>query len=180
MRFSSDLGNRGCVMLSLTLVIFSLISTAFKRVLSAEVADLTITWETLSQELQDSSTTRAVGLYNNKLYVIGEYQHIYSINVSHLDTSNSSWWTTSSWQSDDYGTVTSFGRIRNGYTQVDNHLYIIGPSSTIRAMLIYDMETQSQVDASSYTYTLPNGVSVSCLVLYLWLRVVAAATSPAQ
>lgn len=134
--------------------------------------NISMSWTTLPQTLPEKLYAITTGVWNNSVYVIGGRQDsgtyslsAYSIHQQDLFTSNSSslWTAHQAWQNDSqYGAIDTIF-CTACFTTVNNLIYIIGPSNDATGlMLIYDMNTQSQIDSLSYEYQLPHFIRYPC------------------
>ena len=135
-----------------------------------------ISWRTLEETLPEATTDALICLYNNRIYIIGGYTHnhipinntsiehkipstnIYSISLpSLLSTSTNNpllWDPTGTWQNDtEYGYIQHIAGIKP-YAQEYNLIYMTAPSIEGK-MLIYDLDTQSQIAGNRYQWPMP-------------------------
>ena len=116
------------------------------------------------------------GFWNGTVFVIGgrddTYTHrseIYTIDVENiLSNSNdsTSWTSIGSWSTDaTYGLVSIF-HCTTCNVQVNNLLYMLGSANgnANGKMLIYDLESQTQIAGNSYDYSMPQTLRYPCTV----------------
>ena len=138
-------------------------------------SDTTFEWSFSPQKLPKPKASAAIGVWNNRLYMIGgsttDVGHydptIYSIDFDDLLYSDnvSDWTYHGDWQTDaSYGAVDRITCPRCD-TQVDELLYIVTPGREYGNMLIYNMSSESQVSGSEYDYSsLVSDMEYACSV----------------
>ena len=107
------------------------------------------------------------GVYNDSIFMIGGYKTvaINIINASYIDTADNSYlWQSSTWQSDsNYGTITDMESLQQ-QLQIGKYLYMVGVGEGVNnRLLIYNLETRTQIDSANYNYTMPIFVYRTCM-----------------
>ena len=135
---------------------------------------VSISWdpETLSTTMTSERWEVSAAIYNDSVFIIGgdANNDISQITIDNLlnGNNNSSLWIESLWQSDSstYGSISYDMRSYSSHIHIGSLLYMLGLHNNYGTMLLYDLSSRQQVDASTYHWSMPYYVSAQCYVLY--------------
>ena len=134
-------------------------TSAYICVSSTDRSPFGVKWTQLNQKLPNKIRSTSCAIYESSLYSIGDS---YGANISILSTNylnnianDRSLWDITQWQADtEYGSISKIISFES-FTIVDNKMYIVDARYTNGKMLIYNMESQTQVSGSEYNYQIP-------------------------